>query len=77
MRNRGSRVNTLTSGPGMVFTIKDVNETLSSFCRGLIKYGERELKSRSDLMYQQVSHLMGQLYIKDQKIAILEQRAEN
>ena len=28
LRNRGTEVETLTSGPGMVFTVKDFNECL-------------------------------------------------
>ena len=37
MRNRGTEVETLTSGPGMVFTIKDINEILIDFCNITIK----------------------------------------
>lgn len=32
LRNRGTEVETLTSGPGMVFTIKDFNECLQILC---------------------------------------------
>jgi hypothetical protein len=28
LRNRGTEVETLTSGPGMVFTVKDLNECI-------------------------------------------------
>jgi len=49
-------VETLTSGPGMVFTIKDINECLQEFCRSIIKYAEKELKSRSDLLHQKEDH---------------------
>lgn len=33
MRNRGTEVETLTSGPGLVLTIKDINEIMIDFCR--------------------------------------------
>lgn len=56
LRNRGTEVETLTSGPGMVFTIKDINECLQEFCRSIIKYAEKELKSRSDLLHQKEDH---------------------
>jgi hypothetical protein len=41
LRNRGTEVDTLTSGTGMVFTIKDLNECLSDFCRQTVKYCEK------------------------------------
>ena len=49
MRNRGTEVETLTSGPGMVFTIKDINEILIDFCNVTIKDQEKQFKSRSEL----------------------------
>ena len=49
--NRGTEVETLTSGPGIVFTKKDFNEAIQGFCRKVIIYGEQELKSRSDLFF--------------------------
>ena len=33
LRNRGTEVDTLTSGTGMVFTVKDLNECLNDFCK--------------------------------------------
>ena len=36
-----TEVETLTSGPGMVFTIKDINEILIDFCNTTIKDGEK------------------------------------
>jgi hypothetical protein len=41
MRNRSTEVETLTSGPGMVFTIKDINDILQEFCRSTIKDQEK------------------------------------
>ena len=68
LRNRGTEVETLTSGPGMVFTIKDLNECMIDLCRQLVKFCEPELKSRSDLMCQQDIHYRELLYLKDQRI---------
>jgi len=65
LRNRGTKVNTLTSGPGMVFTIKDVNECLQEFCRKLLKYGEGEMKSRSDTLLKVQCHYQDLIFKKD------------
>ena len=65
LRNRGTKVDTLTSGPGMVFTIKDINDCMQEFCKSTLKYGEKELKSRSDLLFQKESHYLNMLYNKD------------
>ena len=51
LSNRGTEVETLTSGPGVVFTKKDFNDAIQHFCRKIIVYGEQELKSRSDLAF--------------------------
>ena len=40
LRNRCTEVETLASGPGIVFSMKDFNECLQVFCQGLLKYGE-------------------------------------
>lgn len=68
LKNRGTEVETLTSGPGIVFTVKDFNECLQGLCRGLIKYGEKEMRARSEDMFKKESHFMNLLYIKDQSI---------
>ena len=77
LRNRGTEVETLTSGPGMVFTVRDINDCIQDFCRQIIQYGEKELKSRSDLLFQKEQHLTNMLYVKDQRIHDLERRLEN
>jgi hypothetical protein len=33
-------VETLTSGPGLVFTVKDINELLQDFCRSILQNQE-------------------------------------
>ena len=40
LANRGTEVETLTSGPGVVFTRKDFNDAIQNFCRKVITYGE-------------------------------------
>ena len=77
LRNRGTEVETLTSGPGMVFTIKDFNECLQILCRGLIKYGEKEMRSRSEYLAKKEQHYLHLIYMKDRKVENLESRIEN
>lgn len=38
LRNRCTEVETLTSGPGVVFSMKDFNDCIQTLCRGMIKY---------------------------------------
>ncbi len=72
LQNRGTEVETLTSGPGMVFTIKDFNECIQILCRGLIKYSEREMRARSENFAKKEAHYIQMLYMKDRKIENLE-----
>ena len=74
LQNRGTEVETLTSGPGMVFTIKDFNECVQILCRGLVKYSERELRARSENFAKKEAHYINLLYNKDRKIENLENR---
>ena len=69
LSNRGTEVETLTSGPGIVFTMKDFNDAVQHFCRKIIIYGEQELKSRSDLFSQKEEHYLHLIYVKDQRIS--------
>ena len=48
LKNRGTEVETLTSGPGYIFTLKDINDCIGSLSKGLIKYGEQEMRNRSE-----------------------------
>lgn len=77
LRNRGTQVATLTSGAGWVFTEKDLNECMQKFCKSVLKYGEKELKSRSDLLAQKESHYRRLVYIKDQQATYMQSRIEN
>ena len=77
LSNRGTEVETLTSGPGMVFTVRDMNDCIQEFCRDVILYCEKELKSRSDLHYQKEEHYRNLIYYKDQRITDMEKRIES
>jgi hypothetical protein len=61
----------------MVFTIKDFNECVQVLCRGLIKYSEREMRSRSEHFATKEAHYIAMLYNKDRKIENLEKRIAN
>jgi hypothetical protein len=74
LNNRGTEVETLTSGPGMVFTIEDFNECVQILCRGLIKYSEREMRSRSENFAKKEAHYVNLLYVKDRQIENLQAR---
>ncbi len=65
MRNRGTEVETLTSGPGMVFTIKDINEILIDFCNTTIKDGEKQFKSRIESFKLMEENYRTLVYQKD------------
>lgn len=77
LKNRCTEVETLTSGPGIVFTIKDFNECIQMLCRDLIKYSEIELRSRSETATLKENHLLHLLYMKDKTIQNLESRIQN
>lgn len=46
-------------------------------CKGLVKYGEKELRSRSEDLAKKEAYYMQQLYIRDRKIVNLEGRINN
>ena len=77
LANRGTQVDTLTGGPGIVFMYRDFSDAVQHFCRRMIIYGEKELKSRSDLFFQKEEHYLHMIYVKDQKIADMERRIKN
>jgi hypothetical protein len=65
MRNRCTQVETLTSGPGMVFTIKDLNDILLDFCRTVVKDNEKQFKSRTESKFLVEEQYRDLLYSKD------------
>jgi len=65
LKNRGTQVETLTSGEGYVFTLKDINDCVSTLSKGLLKYAEQELRSRSEFAAKREQHYLDLLYVKD------------
>lgn len=66
----------MTSGPGLVFSMKDFNDCLSLFARQLIKYGEEELRGRSEtqnLREYQYHHV---IYIKQMESLYYRKKCE-
>lgn len=61
----------------MVFTVKDLNECLNDFCREIVKYSEKQMKSRSELLHIKSEHYEQLLYVKDQKISDMDRRLKN
>jgi hypothetical protein len=76
LRNRCTEVETLTSGPGLVFSMKDFNDCLSLFARQLIKYGEEELRGRCEtqnLREYQYHHI---IYVKQMENLYYRKKCE-
>lgn len=67
----------MTSGPGIVITVKDFNESLVEFCKDTVKHQEKQFKSRQDSAFLKEQVFMEQLYQRDQKIRNLENRIKN
>ena len=68
LKNWCIEVETFTSWPRIVFTIKDFNDCVQMLWRDLIKYGEIELRSRSETAVLKESHLLHLVYMKDKVI---------
>ena len=47
-RNRGLPTKTLTSGMGIIFNFKDLNECIHDFCLEMLMFSEKSLKVRSE-----------------------------
>ena len=67
-------IETLTSGPGIVFTSKDFNECLNQFCADLVSFNEKEMLVRQRDHYFTVNHLKHLIYIKDSRIDGLKRK---
>jgi hypothetical protein len=48
----------LTSGPGYVFTLKDINDCVGSLANGLLKFSEHELRSRCEFFSKKEQHYL-------------------
>lgn len=77
LKNRGTEVETLTSGPGYVFTLKDINDCVAGLAKGVMKYAEQELRSRVETASKKEQWYKELLYNKDQKIEWLQSRLES
>lgn len=67
-------IETLTSGPGIVLTYKDLNECLQSFCTEMISFGEKEMKTRTTGYLQMLEHQKNLIYIKDTRVEALKRK---
>lgn len=56
IRNRSTSIETLTSGPGMVVTVKDFNDILIQFCKQTIKHQEKQFKVRNETHFIKEEH---------------------
>ena len=77
LRNRCTNVETLTSGPGVVFSMKDFNDCIQTLCRGMIKYCETNIRSLTEtnvLRTEQLHHLA---YINERKMLFYKNKCEN
>lgn len=77
LRNRCTNVETLTSGPGVVFSMKDFNDCIQTLCRGMIKYCETNIRSLTEtnvLRTEQLHHLV---YINERKMLYYKNKCEN
>ena len=68
LKNRGVDIETLTSGPGIVFAYKDMNECLQQFCQGVIGMCENEMRTRTTGFQTIINHLQNLIYIKDNRV---------
>ena len=76
LRNRCTEVETLASGPGIVFSMKDFNECLQVFCQGLLKYGEGELRSRVETQHIRQNQYQHLLYMKEKQSLYYRKKCE-
>lgn len=76
LKNRCTEVETLTSGPGVVFSLKDFNDCLQTLCRGLIKYGETALRSQSETASMKEQHLQHLVYVRERQAKYYQRKNE-
>ena len=74
LKNRGMEIETLTSGPGIVFNYKDLNECLQTFCIQILSYSEKEMRTRSHGFQTIIKHLQNLVYIKDTRVDALKHK---
>ena len=76
LRNRCTEINTLTTGPGMVFSLKDFNECIYLLARQLLKWGELEMRSRVETGALQARFLQHIAYCREQEKNLAERKLE-
>jgi ABC-type cobalamin transport system ATPase subunit len=72
IQNRCLKIETLTSGTGVVISSKDLNECLEECCRQLIKFGEIEMRTRCEQLSMSQIQYENLIYTKDRQILNLE-----
>jgi len=75
LRNRCTEVETLTS-KAIVFTMKDFNECLQIFCKQLLKYGETEMRTRSETAAVRENQYRHLIYIKEMEGIYYKRKCE-
>ena len=75
VRNRGLPTKALTSGPGIIFTYKDLNECIHDFCADIMQFGEKSLKLRTDAMQKRINQLTEIIQFKDLQLDSLKLRS--
>ena len=77
IRNRSTEVETLTSGPGVVITVKDLSECMIEFSKHSLCEFQKQAKSRQESFCIKEQYLLDLLYQKDRTIANMRQRLLN
>ena len=75
IRNRGLPTKTLTSGLGIIFTFKDLNECIHDFCTEMLLFSEKNLKLRTESHTNRINQLLEIIQYKDLKIDALKLRS--
>lgn len=76
LRNRCTEVETLASGPGIVFSMKDFNECLHAFCQGLLKYCEANLRTRVETQHIRQNQFQHLLYMKEKSALYYKRKCD-
>ena len=63
--NRCLKIETLTSGSGVVISSKDLNECMKDLCRNIVKFSETEMRTRCEHMGMMLVQYENMLYNKD------------
>jgi hypothetical protein len=67
-------IETLTSGTGIVISVKDLNECLEEICRSLVKNGEIEMRTRCEYFALHQAQFENLLYIKDRQLLNMDSK---